>query len=73
LQDAIGEYINEHNIHRLVQGFFTVLVNLTVWWEQLVMEAYYQMMRRKSLEVKDSQVPDIAQLWEGQAASVRVS
>jgi hypothetical protein len=72
LQDAIGEYINEHNIHRLVQGFFTVLVNLSMWWEQLVMEAYYQKMRKTSLEVKDSEIPDITQLWEDQAAYVRM-
>lgn len=70
LQDAIARYTNEQNIHRLVQGFFTVLLNLSMWWEQLTMEVYYRKAMRESLEVKDSQITDIARLWAEQAAYV---
>ena len=64
LQDAIGEYITPDSIHRLVQGFFTVILHLNIWWERLATEVYYQKALREALQVRDSQVTDAWRLWQ---------
>jgi Domain of Unknown Function with PDB structure (DUF3865) len=68
LQDAIGEYITPQNIHHLVQGFFTVLMHMSIWWEQLATETYYQKALRESLKVQDSQLTNAWTLWQTAAA-----
>jgi hypothetical protein len=68
LQNAIGAYINEGNIHRFVKGFLDVCFNMNIWWEQLTMETFYRASKQNSLAVTDSEVIDLTLIFEEQAA-----
>jgi hypothetical protein len=61
LRYAIEPYINSKNIHRFIKGFFSVCLNMSIWWERLVVETYYQNICQDDLMVYDIEVVDIFQ------------
>ena len=68
LEEAIGFYITPRNIHRFIQGFLDVCMNMNMWWEQLTAEIYYRKLKRTQLAVQDSEVIDISEVFKRKSA-----
>jgi hypothetical protein len=44
MRNAIGQYIDAKNMRRFIRGFYAVATNLSMWWEQLAIEAHHRMI-----------------------------
>jgi hypothetical protein len=68
MRHAIEPHINAQNIHKFIKGFFSVCININIWWERLVVETFYQKVSREELSVTDIETVDIDGLLKRKSA-----
>jgi hypothetical protein len=68
MRGSIEPHINSQNIHKFIKGFFSVCVNINMWWERLVVETFYQKVCREHLTVTDAETVDIGDLLKRKSA-----
>jgi hypothetical protein len=68
MRHAIEPHINAQNIHKFIKGFFSICLNINIWWERLLVETFYQKVCRDYLTVGDAEIVDLNDLLKTKSA-----